>query len=112
MFGIKKEELVKSLCRISCSLCSYLGTRCDCKYMHPDDEDFRRSSEESGCCETAMAATMLNALTQEEFYELAQRAGVHITLTQEDPLEIHELFKRLKEKRNKQWKNSIGGSNE
>ena len=100
MFGVKKEDLIRGLCRVSCKLCGYLGTMCDCKYMDTNSEIFRQNSEQTGCPETAMAATLINAMTPEEFYSIAQRAGIHISLTQEDSIELHDLFKQMKKQRN------------
>ena len=79
MFGVTKERLVKSLCRLSCQLCAYMGTICDCKYIQDNDEFIATGSESgSGCPESAMAASLINAMTQEEFRTIAGRAKIFI----------------------------------
>lgn len=101
MFGCKKDQLVTGLARVSCQLCGYLGTICDCKYMDEND-DYYRNSEQTGCCETAMAATLINAMTQEEFFTIAERAGIRITLTDDEALALGDIFKKMKKQRNNQ----------
>jgi hypothetical protein len=76
MFGIKKDQLVRNLVKLSVSLCGYCGnSRCDCKYM-PDDSNGH--SETTGCPETRMAADLINAMGVQEFFALAKRAGISI----------------------------------
>lgn len=99
MFGINKEQLVKGLCRVSCRLCGYLGNFCDCKYMKVSD-DYYGNSEETGCPETAMAATLINAMTIEEFYTIAQRAGIQVDPSEEDEIELSKIVKNMKDQRN------------
>jgi len=98
MFGINKEQLVTGLCRVSCQLCAYLGSICDCKYMKVTD-DFRTGSEETGCPETAMAATLINAMTVEEFYTIARRAGIQVDPSKKDRIELDKTFKNMKTQR-------------
>lgn len=99
MNGIKKEQLVTSLARISCQLCGYLGSRCDCKYMREGDDFVHTDNEQTGCCETAMAATLINAMTPEEFYTIAQRAGIYISLSSKEMLELGDIFLKMKKQR-------------
>jgi hypothetical protein len=99
MFGVTKEQLIKGLYRISCRLCGYLGATCDCKYMQIS-EDFRtQSGEETGCPETAMAATLLNAMTKEEFNILAQRAGIYISNYDEGNNDLKDFLKKMRKQR-------------
>src|SRR6266566_4457525 len=75
MFGIKKDQLVKNLVKLSVSLCAYCGSnRCDCKYMRDDSH-----SEVTGCPEAQMAANLINAMGVQEFFALAKRAGISIS---------------------------------
>ncbi len=100
MFGVEKKRLVKSLCRLSCRLCAYLGHRCDCKYMHDCDEFIATSSEAgSGCPETAMAARIINALTDKEFVSAAKRAGIQIPMLEGQAVDIGPLMRKLQDQR-------------
>jgi hypothetical protein len=107
MFGVNKEQLVKGLCRVSCRLCGYLGSICDCKYMLTSD-DFRTGSEETGCPETAMAATLINAMTLEEFYIIAHRAGIQVDPSEEESIELAKTFSNMKKQRNDHLIANIG----
>jgi hypothetical protein len=95
MFGVNKEELVKGLCLLSCTLCGYMGNRCDCKYMQNSDT-LDRGSEATGCPETAMAATLINAMTAQEFHAIAQRAGIQLNLPDDAFIQIGEFMSKLK----------------
>ncbi len=81
MFGIKKEELIKNLTRLSVKLCAYCGsTPCDCKYMNDETQHIASGSESgSGCPETHMAAELLSTMTTQEFFALAKRANIAIS---------------------------------
>lgn len=106
MFGVNKEQLVKGLCRLSCTLCGYLGNRCDCKYMQNTDT-LNSGSEATGCPETAMAAALINAMSAQEFYTIAQRAGIQLNLPDDAPIQIGEFMSNLKGQRQSQM---IGSS--
>jgi hypothetical protein len=108
MFGVNKEQLVTGLCRVSCQLCGYLGSICDCKYMKTS-EDFRTGSEETGCPETAMAATLINAMTLEEFYTIAKRAGIEVLPSKKELIELDKLFTGMKDQRNQHMRASSKG---
>jgi hypothetical protein len=101
MFGVGKEQLVKALCRISSRMCGYIGHGCDCKYMQDSEaSDYvLMSGETSGCPETMMAATLLNALTTQEFYALAGRANVQVSLPEEKEIDISSLMNKFKDAR-------------
>jgi hypothetical protein len=101
MFGVGKEQLVKALCRISARSCGYIGHRCDCKYMQDSeaDEYVLMSGETSGCPETRMAATLLNTLTTQEFYALAARAGIQVSLPEEKEVNISSLMTKFQDDR-------------
>jgi hypothetical protein len=104
MFGINKEQLVKGLCRLSCGLCGYMGSRCDCKYMQNNDDAMNFDSEATGCPETAMAATLINIMSTQEFYALAQRAGIRVSLPEEPEVQIGVFMKQLQEQRDARLK--------
>jgi len=112
MFGVNKEQLVKGLCRVSCQLCGYLGSICDCKYMRVSD-DFRTiGSEETGCPETAMAATLINAMTLEEFYAIAERAGISVEPSEKEHIVLDKTFSHMKKQRNEHFIANIKVPNE
>ena len=98
MFGVSKEQLVKGLCRVSTSLCGYMGHMCDCKYMQNSD-DFGRGSEQTGCPETAMAATLINSMTTQEFYAIARRAGIQVSLPEDPEVKIGDFMRNLQDQR-------------
>jgi hypothetical protein len=102
MFGIKKDQLVKGLCRLSCQLCAYMGTMCDCKYMKDSDDFIATGSEAgSGCPESAMAASLINAMTPEEFKTIAARASIQIFEDiSPEALDTWEISKKFKHQRN------------
>ena len=91
MIGVKKEHLVKSLCRISTSRCGYIGKHCDCKYMSKDHSTDHWGSEATGCPETLMAATLINSMTTQEFYAIARRAGISIGVVDDPWLNINDV---------------------
>lgn len=106
MLGVKKEQLVTGLCRISCRLCGYSGSMCDCKYMREGD-DFQFFSEETGCPETTMASNLINAMTLEEFYTIAKRAGIRISENDNNPLDLTIIFKKLQTQRDEKRRTNI-----
>ena len=99
MFGISKEQLVKGLCRISTRLCCYMGSRCDCKYMQNTNDVLSCGSEATGCPESAMASHLINAMTTQEFYAIARRAGIEVRSPEEPEVEIGIFMKNLQEQR-------------
>ena len=99
MFGITKDRLAENLERLNRALCLYTPlqsttqtSRCDCKYNargikallredpHAEaaQREARRYSEESGCPELRLVRLLLDALSDEEYTELAERAGVDL----------------------------------
>ncbi len=79
MFGVNKEKLIKSLCRLSASLCSYTKQPCDCKYIDDSITTIATRSEKgSGCPETTLAALLIAHMTRQEFDTIAHRAGIEI----------------------------------
>lgn len=73
-FMEEREKLVRGLLNLRCQSCGY-GARgmCDCKYgIGPVQKP---AAEENGCPEVLAAATILAVMTDEEFLELAKRAG-------------------------------------
>lgn len=106
MFGVKKDQLVKGLAKVSCRLCGYLGSICDCKYLGEGDEVFS-GSEQTGCCETAMAATLINAMTADEFRRIAKRAQIQIHDYEEEPLDMAAEMKKFKDNRNNHFKSTM-----
>lgn len=80
MFGIQKSELLISLRMMQNKVCAY-GTdivnkrhACDCKY---DPKDFPHMGDENnGCPELSMLYKMLSVMTDEQFEDLCQRAGI------------------------------------
>lgn len=99
MNGVSKDQLVTSLARISCRICGYLGSRCDCKYMEGGEDFYHRDSEQTGCPETAMAATLINAMTPEEFHTIAQRAGIRILMNEIESVELEGIIKEMRKQR-------------
>lgn len=100
MFGINKDHLIKSLCRLSCQLCAYIGPMCDCKYMKNSDEFIATGSEAgSGCPETAMAAVLISAMTPDEFATIAKRAGIHISDEAQATPDVVETLRKFKNQR-------------
>lgn len=100
MFGVNKEQLVKGLCRVSTRLCGYIGSRCDCKYIqNTDDDTMDFGSEATGCPETAMAAALINSMTTQEFYAIARRASIQVSLPEESEIKIDDLMQKLKKQR-------------
>lgn len=99
MIGIKKEHLVKSLCRISTSRCGYIGKHCDCKYMSKDHSTDHWGSEATGCPETLMAATLINSMTTQEFYAIARRAGISIGVVDDPWLNINDVVAQMQTQR-------------
>ena len=105
MFGVKKEQLVKGLCRLSSRLCCYMGNTCDCKYQSDSEQFLGSSSEATGCPETAMAAKIINEMTTQEFYAITRRAGIQISMPEES-VKVDELMKSFKEQRKTVLQNS------
>jgi hypothetical protein len=99
MNGIKKEQLVKSLCRISTSHCGYIGSHCDCKYMKDDHSVDNWGSEATGCPETILAATLINNMTTQEFYAIARRAGITIHYPEESTLDLNQVIAEMQKQR-------------
>ena len=104
MYGVRKEQLVKSLCRISSRMCGYIGHTCDCKYMQnaEADEYVLMSGETSGCPETLMAATLINAMTTQEFHAITRRAGIQVSEPEEKEVNINSLMTKLQDVRRAQ----------
>jgi len=100
MFGVRKEELVTGLARISCKLCGYLGSLCDCKYMDESNDHLNAGTEQTGCPEVSMAATLINAMTPQEFHAIAQRAGIQVHLSEQEQLDLEGTFEAAKRNRN------------
>jgi hypothetical protein len=106
MNGIRKEELVKILCKLSAALCSYTKQPCDCKFATDSDTNIGRGSERgSGCPETAVAAQLIAHMTTQEFYAIAERAKINIADEPEPPvIDVWELKSKLQEKK---WEESV-----
>ncbi len=98
----RKEELVKSLCRLSASLCSYNGQPCDCKYMKDNDTSIARGQENgSGCPETMVAAELIANMTIQEFHALLVRAG--LTVDEEPVQPIANVYEMKKAFQKELW---------
>lgn len=79
MFGISKTKLEVSLERIRTALCAYIGSTCDCKYIHETikNEDIcMRHEAGSGCPEIMEAIALVKAMTPAEFKRIAKRAKI------------------------------------
>ena len=94
MFGVSKERLVKSLCRLSSKNCGYLGSRCDCKYMGDPPNEY--AMESSGCSEMHLAAKLIGMMTGEEFYLLAARAGIDVDPQQEIYISVDDFLEEVR----------------
>lgn len=94
MFGVNKERLVKNLCRLSCQACDYIDKFCDCKYMKDPPESY--NGEAKGCPELMMAALLIGAMTGEEFYTLAARAGITVDEQVERYIDVNKLLLEMK----------------
>lgn len=90
MFGIKKEWLVKSLCKLAASHCGYMKQPCDCKYMPEDGSKFH--SETTGCPEITMAATLIANMTTQEFLTVAKRGGIIISDNEESATDVRSMI--------------------
>ncbi len=100
MFGIKKELLVKNLCKLVASRCVYSKQPCDCKYMIHDDDNVSQFSEiGNGCPETTMAATLIANMTEQEFNSIARRAGITISDSTEPAIDVFKMIGEFQEKR-------------
>lgn len=76
-FGATKELLLNSLSKVRKSICFYMGTTCDCKYMA--EETKLGYGECSGCPELYQAIDIINAMTPEEFDTIRKRAKIVIS---------------------------------
>jgi len=97
MFGISKERLVKSLCRLSCQVCGYIGGYCDCKYMK--DPPSKYFDEATGCPELLLAAKLIGMMTGDEFYLLAARAGIEVDPQAEKFVMVDDFVEQCKKDR-------------
>ena len=84
MFGIKQSRLIKSLDALQVTRCSYYQLqemplekrRCDCKYLREDDTNVEMGEYGNCCPEISLAYLLLKELSEEEYLDLAKRAGV------------------------------------
>lgn len=73
-FGIEQDRIVKGLLAIRKKLCCYMGPPCDCKYGYdPDDTPY---SEQTGCPEIALAASIISRMTPEEYTTFMERKPI------------------------------------
>src|SRR5574343_573415 len=104
---VEKERLVRSLCKLAAKLCSYSKQPCDCKFIS-DDADIKTiatgSESGSGCPEIASVAQLIAHMTDQEFYSLAERAGLSIFSKDqfEQPINVFQLINSFQEDRFKQ----------
>lgn len=102
MNGVIKERLATVLLKLQHRHCSYYhhGSSeddgkihfCDCKYVG-EGEPIRPGSESGpGCCELALAYTLINAMTPQEYIRLCRRAGVWVSA-------LPETYKPVKRKK-------------
>ncbi len=99
MFGVKQKRLVKSLAQMAAKCCSYIGDRCDCKFIDdslPEDRIMTHGERGNGCPELMVLAHMIAAMSEQEFNAISQRAGISIT---GDPAESIDAASILKEAR-------------
>jgi hypothetical protein len=88
MFGTKKSELIKGLDAVRRRVCCYTGDPCDCKFGAYGDEAKGAPvyfGEQTGCPEIRQAATLLAAMSEDEFRRLCERANVSVF--EYDPIE-------------------------
>lgn len=79
MFGIPQKELLRNLELIRKNHCSYSGTPCDCKYLGlVPGKELNYFSEHNGCPELRMALAILESMSQLEFMEFCNKAGIRI----------------------------------
>lgn len=99
MNSSNKDKLVKSLCKLSANLCSYVGKPCDCKFIQDTDTNVGNGNERgSGCPETTTAAMIFANMTNQEFLFFAKRAG--ITIFEEDNiLDVFSIIKKFQEEK-------------
>ena len=78
MFGITKDQLENGLENVRSNLCAYSHWRCDCKYGVEKREHFMAMTygENTGCPEVRMAASLIHAMTDDEFQEMCKRANI------------------------------------
>lgn len=96
MFGIERDKLVKSLCKLAVSRCGYLGNKCDCKYMSEDDKS---NPEATGCPEIMMAAQIISNMTTQEFFSLTKRADITISEAPSSVLDASSMIISLKKEK-------------
>lgn len=83
MFGIDKDLLCYNINKIQKDVCAY-GQDCraeimfcDCKYGKEEDQHHNPLHERfSGCCELTMIYRLLNVMSEEEYIDLCDRAGI------------------------------------
>lgn len=106
MFGVKQKRLVKSLAMMAAKCCSYMGDRCDCKFIDdalPEERIMTHGERGNGCPELTVLAYMIAAMSEQEFNAISQRAGISIS---GDPAESIDAAVILKEAK-KAWKEEL-----
>lgn len=76
-FAVEKDLLTSSVAKVRKSICFYMGTTCDCKFMNEDTKI--GSGECSGCPELYEVLALLEAMTPEEFETIRSRAKLIIS---------------------------------
>lgn len=101
MFAPKKNDLIKSLCKLSANLCSYIKKPCDCKFINLNvNQNIATGSESgSGCPETLVVAMLLNHMTDQEFNSLCKKAGLLITEDNAPEINILQTVDKFQEER-------------
>ncbi len=96
MFGINKTQLIRYLCDKAAKRCCYIGSLCDCKYT---DDPRNPGSEQTGCPEFTLMAHLLSCMTDEEYDNLCNKAGVAVWEKETESLNVFEYIKGLKRDR-------------
>lgn len=100
MNGIPKKELLANLEKIRKSLCTYLGSRCDCKYMSKSQEKPSRGEDGPGCCELYEAIALITALDDDEFNKIRRRGKISIfELDQKDQDDLEQAINKIKNRK-------------
>lgn len=96
MYGIGKNQLVRNLCKIAAHSCAYSKQPCDCKFMTDGGDVTPMSEAGSGCPELTVAAMIISQLSEAQFAELAEAAGIIIN---EDSVDVIQTIAKFQEKR-------------
>lgn len=109
MNGVRQERLIKTVAKLRARCCSYIGPRCDCKFVNDNTSEtsiMTGSETGSGCPELMQVAFMLAQMTEQEFLTLAKRAGINVEDPIKPAIDVGAILREEKDKRDKQFTNA------